>query len=61
MGILQPRALAARLEQQQVGIRVIRVNPNPNPKCRVPEMSGFDYFQQISGCIFQNPKFQKPE
>ena len=25
-------------------IRVGRVNPNPNPKCRVPEFSGFDYF-----------------
>src|SRR6185312_11505067 len=25
-------------------IRVVRVNPNPNPKCRVPEFSGFDYF-----------------
>ena len=25
-------------------IRVGRVNPNPNPKCRVPEFSGFDFF-----------------
>ena len=42
-------------------IRVVRVNPNPNPKCRVPEFSGFDYFQQFSGCSFTNPKFYKPE
>ena len=32
-----------------VASRVVRVNPNPNPKCRVPEMSGFVYFEQISG------------
>ena len=41
--------------------RVDRVNPNPNPNFRVPEFSGFEYFQRISGFSFQNPKFLKPE
>ena len=41
--------------------RVFQVNPNPNPKCRVPEMSGFIYFEQISGWSFQNSKFKRPE
>ena len=38
-------------------IRVVRVYPNPNPKFRVPEMSGSGFCQQISGSSFQNPKF----
>jgi hypothetical protein len=39
--------------------RVVQVNPNPNPKCRVPEISGFIYFEQISGWSFQNRKFKE--
>ena len=55
MGILQPRALAARLEQQQVGIRVIRVNPNPNPKCRV--LIIFNKFRVV---FFKTRNFKNP-
>ena len=41
------------------GFRAYRVNPNPN--FRVPEMSGIDFSEQISGSISENPNFRKPE
>jgi len=41
--------------------RVVRVNPTPNPKYRVPEISDFVYFKQILGWSFQNSKFEKTD
>ena len=37
--------------------RAIRDYPNPNPNSRVPEMSGINFFGQISGTISGNPIF----
>ena len=37
--------------------RVVRVNPNANPKFWVREMSDSGLCQRISGSSFQNPKF----
>jgi hypothetical protein len=38
-------------------VRVVREYPNPNPKFRVPEISGITKPVVISGIDSQNPKF----
>ena len=43
------------------GPRVYRVYPNPNPKLRVPELSGSDFSELKSGSIFCYPNFVLPE
>ena len=43
------------------GPRVYRVYPNPNPKLRVPELSGSDFSELKSGSIFYYPNFVLPE
>ena len=43
------------------GPRVYRVYPNPNPKLRVPELSGSDFSELKSGSIFYYPNFILPE
>ena len=39
------------------GPRVYRVYPNPNPKLRVPELSGSDFSELKSGSIFYYPNY----
>jgi hypothetical protein len=38
-------------------VRVVQEYPNPNPKIRVPEISGIAKPVVISGIDSQNPKF----
>ena len=52
-----PFELADDLDAEQVFYRVFRVNPNPNPNFRVPEMSGINFSKRISSSIFENPNF----
>ena len=58
---LGERRSTGALQLQIGGPRVYRVYPNPNPKLRVPELSGSDFSELKSGSIFYYPNFVLPE